>query len=235
MHLIISVIARKGGVGKTTIAGNLAGELAEKNRKVGLIDADPQSSLSIWASMGKGFLSGGRVTAATGAGATVIGDDAFLKILEDVKKGCDITLIDTPPGFTEPAVTAAAASDLVLIPCGASPLDLAAARDAIELCRRIRRQRNSGSPVIGLVPSRYLGNSALGRDLPASLAQLGETVLPGVAHRVALPEAAIAGLVIGEHAPNSPAHKEFMELAKAVRRQCNEKHETAQTQAAGIR
>ncbi|MHA1338792.1 MAG: ParA family protein [Promethearchaeota archaeon] len=44
---IISFINLKGGVGKTTVCANIAGELAHENRKVLVIDADPQANLSL--------------------------------------------------------------------------------------------------------------------------------------------------------------------------------------------
>ncbi|MBW1615514.1 MAG: AAA family ATPase [Deltaproteobacteria bacterium] len=43
---IISVINYKGGVGKTSVTANLAGELAYRGRKILLIDLDPQASLT---------------------------------------------------------------------------------------------------------------------------------------------------------------------------------------------
>lgn len=43
---IVSVINYKGGVGKTTLTANLAGELARRNYKVLMIDLDPQASLT---------------------------------------------------------------------------------------------------------------------------------------------------------------------------------------------
>ncbi|WP_047450801.1 ParA family protein [Alistipes sp. ZOR0009] len=42
----ISVINYKGGVGKTTLTANLAGELARRDYKVLMIDLDPQASLT---------------------------------------------------------------------------------------------------------------------------------------------------------------------------------------------
>lgn len=43
---VISIISTKGGVGKTTLSANLAGWLSKLGKKVLMIDADPQPSLS---------------------------------------------------------------------------------------------------------------------------------------------------------------------------------------------
>lgn len=43
---IISVINYKGGVGKTTLTTNIAGDLAQLGYKVLMIDLDPQASLT---------------------------------------------------------------------------------------------------------------------------------------------------------------------------------------------
>jgi chromosome partitioning protein len=48
MRMIVSFLNQKGGVGKTTLALNVAGVLARKC-KVLVIDADPQGSALDWA------------------------------------------------------------------------------------------------------------------------------------------------------------------------------------------
>jgi len=213
---IISLIARKGGVGKTTLAVNLASEMAAEGARVHVLDADPQRSASVWAASGAGFLAG-RVTAVSATD-----EKAFQEAIARLALGNDILVIDTPPGFTEPALLAAAASDLVLLPSGASPLDLAAARDAIVLCRHLQKKNPTGRPAIALIPSRFIPNSGLARELAGSLQQLGERTFPGVAQRVAFAQSAIAGLTIREFAPNSAAQREMQLLTAAVRSYRNE-------------
>ncbi|HEY3886669.1 MAG TPA: ParA family protein [Vicinamibacterales bacterium] len=46
--MIIAVLNSKGGVGRTTIAVNLAGALASPQRRVLLVDLDSQASASVW-------------------------------------------------------------------------------------------------------------------------------------------------------------------------------------------
>jgi len=125
-------------------------------------------------------------------------------------------LIDTPPGEPEVAYQAALAADVLLLPCGPSPLDLFALKEALSLGLKARAERRSKKPRIRFVPSKVVMSTNLGRGLAASLKDMGRKVLPSIGQRVVVAEAVNEGLTVAEYAPDSPAHEEFRQLAKAV-------------------
>lgn len=205
---IIAIAGRKGGIGKSTIAGNLAAEFLAMDRSVVLLDADPQHSLAAWAAQGDGVLSrcvqtvdGGKPEALR---SRVKAADA------------DVVIIDTPPGMPDTAYHAAMAADLVLLPCGPSPLDLFAVKEALSLVLKVRAVRRSKKPRVRFVPSKVVLSTNLGRSLSDSLRKMGKKALPVISQRVAVAEAVASGLTIREYAPHSPAAEEFAALAKAV-------------------
>ena len=48
MVKIITVAQQKGGAGKTTLAAHVAISLMQTGKRVGLLDIDPQGSLTSW-------------------------------------------------------------------------------------------------------------------------------------------------------------------------------------------
>jgi chromosome partitioning protein len=207
---IIAVAGRKGGIGKSTIAGNLAAELMEMGWHVVAIDADPQHSLAVWAAQGDGMLS--RTVEKVKNGDA----DTLRTKVRSLDKIADLIVIDTPPGMPETTFQAALLADLMLLPCGASPLDLFALKEALSLALRARAERRSKKPRIRFVPSRVPANTNLGRGLSESLEKMGKKVLPPIGQRIAVAEAVASGLTMMEYAPHSPARAEFCELARAV-------------------
>jgi chromosome partitioning protein len=205
---IIAVAGRKGGVGKSTIAGNLAGEFAAMGRTVALLDADPQHSLVAWAKQGDGVLA---------RSVTKLTDGEPLRnIARQSEKSADIVFIDTPPGAPDLIYEAAMAADLMLLPCGPSPLDLFALKEALSLALKARSARRSKKPRIRFVPSKVSMSTNLGRGLASSLKDMGKKVLPPIGQRVVVAEAVAAGMTVAEFAPSSQASEEFHELAKAI-------------------
>jgi chromosome partitioning protein len=206
---IVAIAGRKGGVGKSTIAGNLAAEFAAMGKSVIVLDADPQHSLVAWAAQGEGMLS--KCVEKMDGKAHSLSTRA-----RAADKDADIVLIDTPPGIPEIGYQAALVADLLLLPCGPSPLDLFAVKEALSLALKARAERRSKKPRIRLVPSKVSMTTRLGRGLTSSLEDMGKKVLPPIGQRVVVAEAVEAGLTVAEFAPDSPAHEEFRNLAKAI-------------------
>jgi chromosome partitioning protein len=206
---IIAVAGRKGGVGKSTVVGNLAAEFVAMGRTVVVLDADPQHSLVAWAGQGDGMLARCVQKVADGA-------DTLRSRARKAEKDADVVLIDTPPGMPEVSYQAALAADLLLLPCGPSPLDLFALKEALSLGLKARAERRSKKPRIRFLPSKVVMTTSLGRGLASSLKDLGRKVLPPIGQRVVVAEAVARGLTVAEFAPDSLAREEFRELAKAV-------------------
>jgi chromosome partitioning protein len=207
---IIAVAGRKGGVGKSTIVGNLAAEFAAMGRSVVVLDADPQHSLAAWAAQGEGMLSR-CVEKVKGANA-----EALWAKARAAEKAADVVLIDTPPGLPEASYQAALVADLLLLPCGPSPLDLFSLKEALRLALKARAERRSKRPRIRFVPSKVPMNTNLGRSLSSSLEDMGKKVLPPIGQRIVVAEAVMSGLTVCEYAPDSLSRMEFKKLAKAV-------------------
>ena len=158
---IVAVTGRKGGIGKSTITANLAGELVALGRRVAVLDTDPQQSLVKWAGIGEGILADVIEAIETDH------PQQFRKVVDRAAKVADCILIDTPPGFADPALLAALLADVVLLPAGPSPLDVMAAGEALESAREApsaARRKKTLNPLHSLQNSEcYHSESRPGR------------------------------------------------------------------------
>lgn len=185
MRSVISVVQRKGGVGKTTIAISLAGELHRRGRLVDVIDADPQRSAAEWAAPGRLPFRVSELPLKMGAAAQ------WANMVRSMPG--QTTIIDTPPH--EYAVGAAVAvADVVVLPCTPSGLDLSATEQAIATIAYARDKRGNEVPAL-LLPNRVDPRTLEGQQIVEALEDLGEIVCHPIASRLAYVRAFSAGVL----------------------------------------
>lgn len=120
----IAIVGTKGGTGKTTLLSCLAVALAAEGT-VGLLDLDPQRSLTDWWDR-RGRPDNPKL---------FTGINSAREAVEAVRarSGIDWLLVDTGPGLLRAIEPAVKAADVVLIPLKSSALDLMAMQPVLDI------------------------------------------------------------------------------------------------------
>ena len=180
---VLALANQKGGVAKTTSTVNLAAALAERGRRVLIVDLDPQSNLT----MSQGFdpekleesmfdvlvqrmpiekiikhaevdiaVASIELAGAELALASMIGRERALeKALLPVQGDYDEILIDTPPSLGLITVNALTASDGVIVPVQCEYLSLRGLVQLEHTLSAIRENLNPRVKIIGILPTMY--------------------------------------------------------------------------------
>jgi chromosome partitioning protein len=208
MH-IIAVAGRKGGSGKSTLAVHLAAELVTRGDAVILVDCDQQGSATHWAEPGHLPMPVEHMPLEHGGDV-----GKWSRAIRGLR--ANYLLLDSPPHLDAALGGIIGLSDLAIVPCGPSGLDLLATAETVSLIREIRTARGGLRPLVLLVPNRVDRRTASGRELTKALRAMGEQVAGEIGARTAFSDAFNAGLWVGRYAPGSVAHKEMRSFAKEV-------------------
>lgn len=214
MSQILTVVQQKGGVGKTTIAVHLAYTLKElfPEKTIAVADADPQGSATKWIRRLKGEQP---------LQAYPICEDGTGKKLKNELKAieADLIVIDLPPAIEAVTLRAALYSDMMLVPVGASVLDIEAGQAAVDVCKEALELDDSKQFLI--VPSKVRSRTSSGQELRSVVQQWGPVAEAAIGLRVDFADAAIRGQSIGMYKSGSAAHKEMKGLAEEVAERLN--------------
>lgn len=193
----ITLIAQKGGAGKTTLAIHLAVAAKSSGLKIAIIDIDPQRSAVTWANLRED-------TSIPVAGVLSMEIVETLRMAEDDK--FDLIIIDTPP-HTAPIVTKIAeAVDYIIIPCQPSLLDIDATSSTSRIVKAV------GKKYIGVI-TRTPSKGFEVEECRNALISMGIPVCPIlIKDRVAYRRALIHGKAVTEFDKRGKAAQEINEL-----------------------
>jgi chromosome partitioning protein len=211
-HLVIvALLNQKGGVGKTTLATHIAGELALRGQQVILLDADPQGSALDWTQR-RSQQGLPRLFSAVGLARETLHQEA-----PELARRSDHVVIDGPPRIASLARSALLAADRVLVPVQPSPYDLWASAEMVALVReaQVFRPRLAAAFVI----NRRVSTTVIGREARGALAEQSLPSLQSEIHqRIVFADSVAAGRLACETAPDSMAAREITALVDELLR-----------------
>jgi chromosome partitioning protein len=207
---IITIAHQKGGVGKSTIASNLAVEFS-KLYPTSVLDLDIQCSLSAFAS------SRGDREPKLNMLTCPASSNELMQLMDNHKKG--ILLIDTGGFDIDIQRIAMLGADLILTPVGDSPMELHGLSVFAKTIAKLQEAKSDlkASIILNRVHP-FAGKSLdeLIKDILSSAGGEFEVMEAVIRDRKAFKEAYYSGMSVGEYHPKSEAEKEISLLINDI-------------------
>ncbi len=197
----IAVANQKGGVAKTTTVASLGSALAERGRKVLLVDLDPQSCLTFSLGLDPDAVELsvhdvllGRVGASMAIQPTEDGVDlvpatielagteaqllsrpgreyVLRSALEEVSAAYDVVLLDCSPSLGVLTLNALTAADELIIPLQCEMLSHRGVGQLLDTVADVQRILNPNLRVLGVLPTMFDGRTNHARAVLADVSE----------------------------------------------------------------
>jgi chromosome partitioning protein len=239
---IISIVNQKGGTGKTTTVVSLGAILAQRGKKVLLIDLDPQGNLSYSFGINEFDYNIGDVLMgdATIKQSIIKIEEESLDIIpssidlanieismaqiderevqlkKSLKglKGYDYVLIDCPPSFSLLAVNSLTLSKEVIIPMQMTALSLQGLDLIYTTIEQIRESLNPKLKILGILPVMVDKRRKLSSEVKSYIQDNFDIKLfdSSIRNNVKAAEAPSFGRSVISYAPSSNSAKDYQEF-----------------------
>ena len=137
--VLLAVLNGKGGVGKSTIAANIARGLQLAGRSVLLVDTDPQGTLAAWSNLHDD-------ESPLPAVRQVTGERAIRANVGKIARGYELAVIDGAAKLNRHTIAAVKAAQYVVIPVQPSGPDIWSSGDLVGWIEERRSASDSPLP-----------------------------------------------------------------------------------------
>ncbi|AEI52111.1 ParA family protein [Runella slithyformis] len=205
--MIISVTSLKGGVGKSTIAQNLAVCMAHNGYKVCIADADTNQSSLRWSSLRSDELP---IIPAFGTPEKTLSAN-----IKQLALDYEIVIIDGTPTLDKITSKIILLADMLLVPILPSGLDIWATEQFLERYEDAKIEKEKDIPAY-MILNQYQSNITFNREVKEALTEtsiqlFNSTLRPRTAYR----EVIIQGKGVFEY-KDEKAKYEFLDLYNEV-------------------
>src|SRR5258707_1487582 len=203
--MIVGVINQKGGVGKTTLATHIAGELGVLGHRVVVVDADPQESALDCSCM------------RANSGLPKLFDVISLAretLRPQYTTANDHVIIDGPSRNVALARSTVLASDLILIPVQPSSYDVWGSEPIVAMVSEARAYKPNLKAAF--IINRCIVGTTIGRDIHGALTGEIPILQTVITQRVVFAASVATGRLVRELDSTGAAARSISALADEV-------------------